>query len=223
MAKNDVVLIDGIIEDRARAGIPSNQKDEVFEYFSFEQILKDFDPSREEIESGWVDGRNDGGIDGFFTVVNGSILQDPASFTWPKKNADIDVFIINCKHHDTFQQAPLNSMLASIPEVLDLSSEEAYLRERYSGEILTARLTLLAAYTRLSSVRPNLRFHFFYASRGDSTVVADNVRTRSEQILTVTETLFSACQVDFSFVGAADLISAYRRTKSFSFDLRALE
>ena len=115
MAKNDVILIDGIIEDRVKAGIPSNQKDEVFEYFSFEQILKDFDPSREEIESGWVDGQNDGGIDGFFTVVNGSILQDPASFTWPKRNADIDVFIISCKHHDTFQQAPLNSNAGQYP------------------------------------------------------------------------------------------------------------
>jgi hypothetical protein len=47
--------------------------DEVFAYFGFEQVLKDYDLSREEIESGWVDSRDDGGIDGFYTLVNGHL------------------------------------------------------------------------------------------------------------------------------------------------------
>lgn len=68
MAKNDVLLIDGIIDERVEKKLPSQRRDEVFEYLAFEQILKDFDLSREEIESGSVDGRNDGGIDGFFIL-----------------------------------------------------------------------------------------------------------------------------------------------------------
>lgn len=73
MAKNDVVLIDAIVDDRLREGYPSNQRDEVFEFLAFEQVLKDLDLSREEIETSWMDGRDDGGIDGFFIFVNGYV------------------------------------------------------------------------------------------------------------------------------------------------------
>jgi hypothetical protein len=42
-----------------------------------EQILKFADLSPDEINSGWVDGGNDGGIDGFFLFVNDHLLIDP--------------------------------------------------------------------------------------------------------------------------------------------------
>lgn len=45
MAKNDRQLLDGIIDDRVAICLPSNKRDEAFEYFSFEQIMKDFDLS----------------------------------------------------------------------------------------------------------------------------------------------------------------------------------
>ena len=56
MAKNDIVLLDGILDQRTAEGFPSQKSDEVFEYLAFEQVLKDYDLSREEIEGGWVDG-----------------------------------------------------------------------------------------------------------------------------------------------------------------------
>jgi hypothetical protein len=223
MAKNDVVLVDSIVQERVKDGFPSKQLDEVFEYFAFEQLLKDFDLSRDEIDTGWVDGRDDGGIDGFFIFVNGYMLQDLATFPWPKRNAEIEVQIITCKHHETFQQAPLNSLLASLPELLDLSKEDDYLKERYSADILQARTLLVAAYRHLSVARPSLNFRFSYASRGDSTQVAQNIQTRAEQIIGVAASLFSQCSASFEFVGAAELVALYRRTRSFSLDLRVIE
>ena len=62
MAKNDSILLDGIIDQRLADGLPSADRSEVFEYFCFEQLLKDYDLSQDEIESGWVDGRDDGGV-----------------------------------------------------------------------------------------------------------------------------------------------------------------
>ena len=42
MAKNDRLLLDGIIDDRVAIRLPSEKRDEVFEYFTFEQLLKDY-------------------------------------------------------------------------------------------------------------------------------------------------------------------------------------
>jgi hypothetical protein len=223
MARNDVVLVDSIVQERLKEGFPSKQQDEVFEYFAFEQVLKDFDLSRDEIELGWVDGRDDGGIDGFFVFVNGHMLQDTTTFTWPKRNAEIEVHILTCKHHDTFQQAPLNSLLASLPELLDLSSDNDRLKTRYSADVLSAREILLDSYKALSVARPSLSFRLSYVSRGESTQVATNIRARADQVIRLTEGLFSQCSASFDFVGATELITLYRRTKTFSLDLRVIE
>ncbi len=223
MAKNDVVLIDAIVDERLREVYPSNQRDEVFEFLAFEQVLKDFDPSREEIEAGWVDGRDDGGIDGFFVFVNGHLLQDVLTFAWPKRSAEVEVRILTCKHHETFQQAPINTLLASIPELLDLGRDTPELRSRYSAELLEARALLHTAYQRLSVARPVVTFRFVYVSRGDSAAIATNVRARADQLVSAVKALFSQCTATFDFVGATELVSLYRRIKTFFLALPVLE
>src|SRR5688572_6523675 len=113
MAKNDRLLLDGIIDDRVAIRLPSEKRDEAFEYLAFEQVLKDFDLSTDELLSGAIDGRQDGGIDGFYIVVNGHLLQDPESFMWPRTGSDLRVILITCKHHDTFKQATLDALVAT--------------------------------------------------------------------------------------------------------------
>ena len=56
MAKNDTILIDGILDDRVAQRLPSDRRDEAFEYFAFEQILRDTDLSHDEILAGSIDG-----------------------------------------------------------------------------------------------------------------------------------------------------------------------
>lgn len=50
MAKNDLILLDGIIDDRVANKLPSEKRDEAFEYFCFEQLLKEYDLSSDEIK-----------------------------------------------------------------------------------------------------------------------------------------------------------------------------
>ena len=83
MAKNDAILLDGIIQEQMSGrGL---DKGESFELFAFEQILKSFDLTQQEMEHGWVDGKDDGGIDGFYTFVNGSLVVNPEKFFGRRK------------------------------------------------------------------------------------------------------------------------------------------
>ena len=151
MAKNDKILIDGIVDERVDLKIPSDKRDEVFEFFVFEQLLKDYDLAKEEISFGSVDGRNDGGIDGFFIFVNGHLLTDTDKFVWPKSGLILEVWIITCKHHDTFKQAPLDNLVASISELFDFSIENENLKGDYSEELLIQRSNFKLAYRKTSS------------------------------------------------------------------------
>ena len=223
MAKNDVILLDGIIDQRLAESLPSGERDEVFEFFVLEEILKDYDLSRDEIETGWVDGRNDGGIDGFYILINGHLVEDSSDFVWPKSNAAIDVWLVTCKHHSTFQQAPLDNLFATIHELFDLALNEHELRGSYSEQLLNARSLFQTAYRRLSIGRPIINFNFVYASRGDTNHIGDSVATRANQIKDAISRLFSSCNSRFDFVGANELVQLHRRAKTFSLSLPFIE
>src|SRR5438105_14773624 len=101
MATNDRVLIDGIIDDRVARRMPSEDRGEAFEYFVFEELLKDSDLSPDEVAVSIVDGADDGGIDGWFLLINGYLLLEPEGFIWPRRGAQMTLWLITCKHHDT--------------------------------------------------------------------------------------------------------------------------
>ena len=223
MAKNDVVLLDSILEQRVAEGLPSNRLDEVFEYFGLEQTLKDYDLSRDELEQGWIDGRDDGGIDAFYIFVNGLLLTDSATFVWPKTGATVEIYILTCKHHSTFEQAPINSLVASAQELLDLSLAPTDFKGTYSDEVLRSRALLALAYKRVSIAKPKINFRFFYISRGNAGEVSENVFARANQLLSIADSFFSSCTSQFDFIGASELIDLYRRTKQFSLELPFIE
>lgn len=223
MARNDTILIDGILDDRVAQRLPSDRRDEAFEYFAFEQVLRDADLSQDEIKAGWIDGRDDGGIDGLFVLVNGHPLAEPESFVWPRSGCELDVWIITCKHHDTFRQAPMDNLVASVSELLDLAIGNADLKGAYSDSLLKVRTSLMQAYRKVSPRLTRFNLHFVYASRGDTTSVGDSIKARSVQAVAIAKDLFGNCNATFDFVGAAELVTIHRKVRTFSLELPFLE
>ncbi len=223
MAKNDKILIDGIIDDRIELKLPSNKRDEAFEFFAFEQTLKDLDLSTDEIKAGSVDGRNDGGIDGFFIVVNGHYLSDPQSFKWPKTGSLLDVWIITCKHHDTFKQAPLDNLVASMVELLDFTIDSDKLKGEYGEPILIQRENLKYAYRKVSPRLTKFSINFSYASRGNTDELGSSIVSRAEQITQIAKDSFGNCSSEFIFLGSTELIEQHRKAPNFSLELPFVE
>lgn len=220
MAKNDVILIDNILKDRLSEGIPSSDPGEVFEYLSAEQVLKDFDLKEDEIQSGIVDGKDDGGIDSFYIFINGILLTDLASFSWPRKSCEIALYIITSKHHETFEQGVLNNQYATVSELFDLGKDNTELTGAYNSDVLYKRRIFIEAYKKTASNLSNLSVHFFYVSRGDSTIVGENIQARAEQIVEVLKGLFSNCDATYSFVGSSELLALFRKKPEYEMELK---
>ena len=209
MAKNDAILLSGILTDRAVT--ESLAKGEMFELFAFEQILKGYDLDRAEIDSGWVDGKDDGGIDGFYTFVNGVLVDDATKFSWPRKSVTIEVVIINCKHHDSFQQEPLNTIFPTLEELLDFGKTPEDFDGMYSEVVIKARQKTLQAFRSTAGALPKLSFKVVFASRGD--VVEPNIEARGQQLKRIVSDYFSDADVSLEFLGAAELIASHRKNK----------
>ena len=191
MAKNDTLLLDGIIDERVEQEYPSNKRDECFEYLSFEQILKNEDLSYEEILSGIVDGRGDGGIDGFYIFVNGHFLNDLDDFFWPKSNAELRLVIVTCKHHDTFKKATLDSMIATFTEFFDLTIANESLMGEYNSSLLNIRNNLIFSIKKISPKLKELKIEVFYASRGDADNIGEEIISRANQVEKILNDNFS--------------------------------
>jgi|LauGreDrversion2_6_1035139.scaffolds.fasta_scaffold15348_2 hypothetical protein len=73
---NDQLILDQIVEETREQHAPKLDKAEFFEAFVVEQVLKEFDLTADEIESGLAGGTRDGGIDGLYTFVNGELVQE---------------------------------------------------------------------------------------------------------------------------------------------------
>lgn len=219
MAKNDKILIDGIIDDRIETKTPSEKRDEVFEYFAFEQLLKDYDLSKDEIAFGSVDGRNDGGIDGFFIFVNGHLITDTEKFLWPKSGSVLEAWIITCKHHDTFKQAPLDNLVASISELFDFGLNDDELNGDYSSELLFQRNCLKQAYRKVSPRLQEFKVNYFYVSRGNINELGGSIVSRGKQAEQITKDFFGNSQSVFSFIGSTELVELHRKAPNFSLEL----
>ena len=219
MAKNDIVIVDHIIKERIDKNIPSKDKGEVYEFLANEQILKDLDLSKEEILSGIIDGKDDGGIDSFYIFVNGNLLNDISDFLWPKRHAEITIYIITCKHHDTFMQEVVNNECATVSEIFDLSFEESDFMSSYNEDLLQKRKLFVEAYLKTTLSLSSLSFKFYYASRGDSNSVGENIIARTEYLKSTLRDLFSECNVDYYFYGSSEILSLYRKKPEYDLTL----
>ena len=224
MAKNDMLLIDSIIEERIAKKLPSDKKDEVFEFLVYEQVLKEYDLSVDEIRSGSVDGRNDGGIDAIYILVNGHLISDIKSSLLPKANANLEVYFFTCKHRDVFKQDPINSMCTSLQELLDFSKEDKQLDGQYNEEVFEKRNTFISVYRKVATILERLSIKVIFASRGDTkNELGDNVEARGRQIETICKENFSGCDAKFEFWGSEEILDAYRKKADYSLVLNVNE
>lgn len=219
MAKNDLILLDGILDEYITKGLPSKDEGEVFEYLATEQILKDYAFTKDQLLSGSVDGHNDGGIDEFFVIVNGHLAEGIPTDFWPKSNAELEVIIITCKHDDSFKQAPITAMIPSLIEILDFTIPSARLTASYNERLLKKRELLISTYRRLATSLVKFNLNIVYACRGDEEI-EPNIQSKADQAESICQESFSDCTAAFSFWGNSKILAKYRERANSTLDLK---
>ena len=76
MSQNDVILLNRLLDQHRKKVAQELTEVEYFDIFAADQVLKDFDLSQDELESGVIGGGGDGGIDSFYLFVNNSLYYE---------------------------------------------------------------------------------------------------------------------------------------------------
>lgn len=224
MAKNDIVLLDSLVVNAA-ANLGSDlDPGELFEIYTLDQLLKDYDLSFEEVEHGWVDGGQDGGIDGLYVLLDDQLLRTVPAESDVRRNPRVELWVVTVKRGDTFKQDAVDKLVSSLPELFDLRVEqESGIKYPFREEILTARELFRKTYVALASRQIQLEIKIIYACRGDTGDLATTVRARSNRLVDEMRRLFSNAKVQFSFMGATELLALARRQRTYNLQLRYIE
>lgn len=218
MAFNDFVLIDGIIDDimdnEGKCKSDPKLRGGVFERLAISELLKPYDLTIEQLNNGLVDGGDDGGIDGLFVFVNGNYISDKADYQLPRENGKLEIYIITCKHDNTYIMHPLESLDSSLSELLNFSISEDELARKHNEKILSKRRLLLNVYKKLASQDVSPIINLFYISRGDASKVPNNIQRTGEKVKNTCDYFFQDAKTTMTFWGTEQLITRIREKRN---------
>lgn len=217
MVDNNQIILETLIEQNRKELYPELSVDEYFNVFVTEQILKDLELSYDEIEEGIVDNGGDGGIDSIYTFVNQQLIQRDADLIEGKRNAIIDVYIIQAKNVNSFGETPIEKCNSSALDLFDLNKSIDELRTVYNSDLLANIEVFRRQYLHLASKFPILKFHYFYVTKGSE--IHQNVKRKVPMLIDTIRKHFDKADVNFEFVTAKKLIDLSRKERLRSKDI----
>lgn len=220
MSANDVILLNTILDERKTDSISQS---DFFEIFVFEQLLKNFDLSNDEIKSGKTGGGDDGGIDGFFVFLNGNLVLEEIDKEVIKKKPVIDLFIIQATESRSFSEEVFDKLSDTISSIFDLTKDMEKLKNFYNVNVIEKAGIFRDICVSLASKHPKVNIYFFYVTKGNITRIHSKVKNKAKKLEDKTNVLFGDSNVEVKFFGARELLEFFRTEKTYTLQLKFVE
>ncbi|MEB3233739.1 MAG: AIPR family protein [Leptolyngbyaceae bacterium] len=220
---NDRLIVRNILEQKHSETAADLSESKFFEIFCASEILKDFDLSYDEINSGIIGAGSDGGIDSIYIFHNGDLIQEDTDLEnlTRKRKSQIDIHIVQSKKVNGFGEEAINKFVSSTEELFDFSRSLDSLSSVYSDYLLSAAQRFRDIYNRVASNFPDISFTFYYATLGSE--VHPNVKRKTDRLRQTVVGHFDNAVFNFNFIGARELLQLARRQPSSTFELEFTE
>ena len=218
---NDRILLDEILEQNRVKRAPKLSPSAFLELFAAEQILKDFDLSTDEIESGLIGDGGDGGIDGFYLFANDDLVRDDFDGTGLKKDPILELVLIQTKSANGFADTPIERFITVTDDILDLTKPVTELTQVYNSGLIENITRYRATIKQLVTRFPLLRVTYHYVCKGNQPETS--AQRKAEKLKQTVRTKFPAAEVEVHFVGAAGLLTLARRSTKSTYVLKLAE
>jgi len=222
MSKNDQILIDQIIKQEHKNYPDYKTEDDFFEFYSSSQVLRNYDLSYDEIESGICGTSLDGGADSIYLFINGDLINEDSDIEGNyKRNAIIELVITQSKNEKSFGEDAILKLARLSKNLLDLEFDAAKFKNRYSDTVLSKFQLFKNTYLKLITKKPKLKIKYFYASKGVD--VHPNVESQINELKLDVSEILTESDVTFNTVGATELLEIYRKKENEVFSLKLAE
>jgi hypothetical protein len=218
---NDKIILDEILEQQQKARAPDLSPSKYFELFTTEQVLKDYDLSGEEIESGLIGDGGDGGIDSIYLFVNGELVREDFDPAHVKKDSLLELVVIQSKTSAGFAETPVERFITVSDDIFDLAKATGTLRSVYNADLLDVIERFRGTYKALAAKFPQLNIVYVYACKGGKP--EHSVQHKSEKLREAVRNRFQSAKVEIRFLGASELLSLARTSAKTTFILALAE
>ena len=220
MTTNSQIILDGVLKQRQTEVDPNADPASFFEFFTAQQVLKDFDLSYDEIDSGMVGAGGDGGIDGIYLLVNGDLVQEDSNYSHLRKDIVIDLVILQSKTHSGFQETPVERFITVSNDLFDLSKGTS-LPSVYNNHLIEAIRRFQDLYQNLAPWFPTFNVSFIYASKG--TDPSDSIMHKVDMLRDTVLSHIQNASFRFQFLGASGLLDLAGRQPHTTYTLPLAE
>lgn len=214
---SDEILLESILKTKQGEYPDGLDNGEVFEIFVADTILKNHGLSYAELEDGVVDGNKDGGIDSVYVFVNGVLVTEDFDYSSYKGPVVIEVDIFQSKRKDKFEEAVINSLRTSLPELFELSKTDEELEALFNADVRTKFALLREASKQLASTFPKFQINIYYACRGKEP--SKQMRTKASWVSDALSDKFPDVETQFVFLGAGALYKAAKAHRDVTVEL----
>lgn len=227
----DLTVLDEILSQRKNELDAGMEDDEFFEFFTAQQILRDYQLDPEEIKSGVVSQLaqsktpgTDRGIDAIYLLVNGRLIRDldqARGLRSMKQNIVFDVIIIQSSRETGFGMDRILRLKDTSENIFRIERQSDAFSETYNEELIDCINRFREAHRALITKHPTFQVSYFYTTRGDATKVATDIRRKAQALESeIPSALATITKCSFTFVGARDLIDLYRKPPKSTFTLK---
>lgn len=223
MPSNDIIVLDSILAQKREDADTSLSESSYFEIFSYEQVLKNYDLSYDELLSGSIDNGDDGGIDGFFIFLNKDFLDEDADLGIVKRNPLLEIYLIQSKVTASFSEKAIEALIVTIQDLFDLNKYISNIEKLYNAGVIEKTEIFRKSYVTLANRHPTVAIKYIYASKGNISDIHPKVKNKTDTLKQFTGKYFTGASVEFIFLGARELLESSRLEKSYSLQLKFLE
>ncbi|MCL1463584.1 AIPR family protein [Argonema galeatum] len=223
MAANDIIVLNSILEQKKIETANSWPDDDFFELFTFEQRLKEYTPSDEQLQFGKIGGGDDGGIDGFFTFVNDELIEEEPDKDVFKKNSKIELFVIQSKRSSSFEEKAVDKFIATSQDIFDLQKDISEINKFYNAGLIEKISIFRKIYLKMSLHHPTLKITYVYATKGDKANINPKIHNKAKTLEKTICECFTGATTCVEFMGVRELLEASRQEKSYTLQLKFLE
>jgi AIPR protein len=204
MGKNDELALQNNFENWSKNRFPNAPKDlNVWEYYCVEQFARPFDLGDGELKSGMIGGGGDGGVDAFYILANGELVDTETEIK-PKQKPEFKLVIMQVKSNEGFSPEAVDKLFWFIDDLLDLNKSKADYHSTYNDDLTSLMRLFKDKFGIVIGETPPLSIEFTYIIKKDVPPNSDCLKAKS-RVIDRCKYHFSQAEPKFSFANATAL------------------
>ena len=217
MASKNIILEEILKQYKEATTDNSINDDKNFEYFAAEQLLKDENFDEDEISSGLIGNSNDNGIDGFYILLDGELINQIEQVEGKYK--EMKVYFHQYKNKYKIEEDVVLKFNNAFNDIMNFDNNEL---NGWHDE-LKEKITLLRNIILKTATHAiNIKFIINHISKGNSEDIKGNESYWSKVNNLknfIKNSGISRLDVEYDFIGGEELKNLSYRKPEYSIDL----